>query len=625
MPDGPDEFCENEDNTTYTASGSSLALTYDWVLEPESAGTVVNDGAQTVSVNWSDTFDGAAALKVKALNGCGESNFSPSLAITVLPNPAIFSVTGGGMFCTGSEGVEVGLNGSESDVKYRLFKNGSQTNTILDGTGSPLNFGMIDEEGYYTVKAISNATSCAVFMQNTANVNEIDLPASFTITGGGVYCEGGTGFDIGLDGSESLVSYELLLNNEPIGNILTGNGQPLNFGIQSEEGSYSVLATRINFPCTNLMNGPVEIVILPLPAPYTITGGGSFCEGGEGVEVGLSNSDVGVEYELYYLDQQTGVVVQGTGSPISFGLVDEEGEYTAVGANIVTECNNPMNSSVSVTMVPLPTVYEITGGGAYCEGTSGSVIGLDGSELNCTYELFCNNVTTGVNLPGTGNPISFGTFTAPGNYHITATESQLSCFSIMDGTTDISIAYLPLIPAAPEGPVYVDLFYTNVSEYTTSGSDHSTSYQWVIDPNDAGTIDITGLTTCEATWNMDFLGEAELRVQGVNTCGESEWSEALVVTVDNTVGFSSPANHDQLRISPNPSDGIFTIQMKIEQEGTASIKVVSSVNSVVFEERNLRITGDFTKTIDLGDLPDGIYFLSVETGTSTFIRKLILN
>jgi hypothetical protein len=194
----------------------------------------------------------------------------------------------------------------------------------------------------------------------------------------------------------------------------------------------------------------------------------------------------------------------------------------------------------------------------------------------------------------------------------------------MNGTTEVTMDYLPLIPVAPEGPLSVDLFYNDVTEYTTIGSEFSTSYQWNIEPANAGTVEIIGLTTCQVNWNINFLGEAALRVQGVNNCGESDWSEAVVVTVYNTVGFDKPGNSAGLKVSPNPSDGIFSIQLTSKNEEVVSLRVVSSINTIAFEETNIRVSGSYTKTIDLSQLPDGVYFLYVETSGTTYIRKLVI-
>ncbi len=64
--------------------------------------------------------------------------------------------------------------------------------------------------------------------------------------------------------------------------------------------------------------------------------------------------------------------------------------------------------------------------------------------------------------------------------------------------------------------------------------------------------------------------------------------------------------------------------MKTENEELADIRIVSALNTVAFEETNIRISGSYTRTLDLSHLPDGIYFLYIETSRTTFIRKLVL-
>ena len=67
------------------------------------------------------------------------------------------------------------------------------------------------------------------------------------------------------------------------------------------------------------MTGSVTITLTALPISYNVTGGGSYCNSGSGVVVGLSNSQVGVNYQLRINGIDTGSPVAGTSSPISFG------------------------------------------------------------------------------------------------------------------------------------------------------------------------------------------------------------------------------------------------------------------------------------------------------------------
>jgi hypothetical protein len=283
-----------------------------------------------------------------------------------------------------------------------------------------------------------------------------------------------------------------------------------------------------------------------------------------------------------------------------------------------------MYNTITVTMNALPTPYAITGGGAYCVGTEGASIGQEGSQPTCQYELFCDGVTTGVIVAGTGEAIDFGQFITLGTYHVVATDIEASCTNVMTGTTEVTLAPFPETPQAPQGPLAVDLYYSNQSEYETAGSSWSDSYGWELIPPEAGTVEVFDVTHCRVTWNMDFLGQAAVCVYGVNECGESDLN-CMDVTIYTTVGFNMISEQFGIKVSPNPSNGIFTIQMKSDREEVISVRVISSLNSVAFKEDHIIVNGSLTRTVDLSHAPDGIYFLYIETDQSTYMRKLVFN
>ena len=93
----------------------------------------------------------------------------------------------------------------------------------------------------------------------------------------------------------------------------------------------------------------VDICISPpTPFPYNVTGGGSYCIGGVGVEVGIDGSQTDASYELFHAGIPTGMIIQGTGNPISFGLQTAAGSYTVVGTN--ANGQNTMNGNAVVTI-----------------------------------------------------------------------------------------------------------------------------------------------------------------------------------------------------------------------------------------------------------------------------------
>jgi hypothetical protein len=97
------------------------------------------------------------------------------------------------------------------------------------------------------------------------------------------------------------------------------------------------------------------------PTAYNISGGGSFCSGGPGIAVGLSNSETTVKYQLYREGTiPVGALVSGTGSAIGFGDQTTPGIYTIVATRTSGGCTSNMTGSATVIVNPLPST-SVTG------------------------------------------------------------------------------------------------------------------------------------------------------------------------------------------------------------------------------------------------------------------------
>ena len=62
-------------------------LSYLWDLSPVEAGSISGSGLNGV-LNLSDSYTGAAQIKVKGSNSCGEGAWSPILDLSINPVPA---------------------------------------------------------------------------------------------------------------------------------------------------------------------------------------------------------------------------------------------------------------------------------------------------------------------------------------------------------------------------------------------------------------------------------------------------------------------------------------------------------------------------------------------------------
>jgi hypothetical protein len=86
-PTGQVNLCKDVTGTIYTTQGAAGALGYNWMVEPEAAGTISSlEATGTLTLN--PGFTGALAVKVKAVGECGSGVFSEELPVTVIDVPA---------------------------------------------------------------------------------------------------------------------------------------------------------------------------------------------------------------------------------------------------------------------------------------------------------------------------------------------------------------------------------------------------------------------------------------------------------------------------------------------------------------------------------------------------------
>jgi len=95
------------------------------------------------------------------------------------------------------------------------------------------------------------------------------------------------------------------------------------------------------------------VFINALPPAHLVLGGGSYCSDGDGVAVRLSVSDTGNFYQLFLGLIPVGSPLTGTGTTIDFGLQTTAGVYSILATGIATGCNNNMNGTDTVSVIPV--------------------------------------------------------------------------------------------------------------------------------------------------------------------------------------------------------------------------------------------------------------------------------
>lgn len=439
---GGGTYCAGGAGFSVTLSSSDLGISYQLFNGAIAVGTplagtgaMLDFGLQTAGGTYTIVATNTTTSCVNTMTG--------SATIVVNPLPVAYTVTNGGSYCSGGTGVPVGLSNSDLGISYQLINAFLPVGSPMAGTGSAISFGLQTAAGFYTVQATDNTTLCTSTMTGGVAVTILPLPTAYNVIGGGGYCIGGTGVSVGLSSSDINTNYELWINGIASGMTMAGTGAALDFGLQTTAGVYTIVATNTITTCVSNMTGSVTVVINPLPVAYTISGGGNYCSGGVGLNVYLSNSDIGTNYQLFVGGVPTGSAVAGTGTLLDFGLQTTAGLYSVVATNTVTGCVNNMAGSATVVIDPLPVVYNMTGGGHYCAGATGVNVGLSSSDAGINYQLFIGGTPTGGPVAGTGSALIFGTFTTDGSYTVVATDATTGCSSNMSGAAVVVTDPLP--------------------------------------------------------------------------------------------------------------------------------------------------------------------------------------
>jgi hypothetical protein len=243
--------------------------------------------------------------------------------------------------------------------------------------------------------------------------------------------------------------------------------------------------------------------------------------------------------------------------------------------------------TVEFDTYPLPTV-SLGSDKNFCEGTS---VMLDAGTG------FSNYVWS------TGDESYYISVSQPGEYWVHITDGN-GCEDA--DTIVLTMDPLPLAPETITGPTSVDNYLSPSSDFTCSEGSNATSYEWKLEPAEAGIMAGSG-TAAQVTWTPGYTGSASISVRTANDCGSSSYSGAHTISVYSTQGITDPKAVSGIKLFPNPNDGNFTIQFASSKEQTIRFQVTTSSGSRILDNQETIPAGNFQKTFNLGSLPAGTY------------------
>jgi|GEM_PF-1634236 len=278
-----------------------------------------------------------------------------------------------------------------------------------------------------------------------------------------------------------------------------------------------------------------------------------------------------------------------------------------------------------ITVMLLPNVYAVSGGGGYCPGTAGAAIAINGSQTTAHYQLYNGEVPVGAPVPGTGTSLGFGLLSDTGTYSVSARNFSTGCSDIMAGTTRVYVDTIVIpdvaIYAKEEIPIGgVDTFVAIVTngmpvlDYTWTVN--NTVISWAT----TGTFITAGITLYE----NDVVA---CTIRSWGPCGEVVGTNSVTIHL-HTVGTNNVVTAmSDLNIFPNPGKGLFTVKgfMGDKNDKEVRIEIVDMLGKTVYEHLVLTQNGNIDEQVSLGGhTANGIYLLRLRSGVANRVFQIIV-
>jgi len=422
---GPTPVCAGTTGNVYTTQAGMT--NYVWSVFPSTGYTITSGGtatSNTATITW--TTAGTYTVSINYANsfGCIASS-ATKYTVTVNPIPVPI-ITGASSACVGTTGniytTQAGMTNYVWTVSGGVITAGgtatSNTATITWNT-----------TGVQTVSvSYTNSFGCSAASATVYNVTVHPLPTP-TLTGPSSACLNEPGNVYTTDAGMTNYAWTVSGGTITAGGTATSSTATVTW---TSVGTHTISVNYTNANgCTAASPVIYTVTVNPLPVKYTVTGGGQYCAGGVGLPVGLSNSQMGVSYQLQVNGNNDGSPVNGTGTAITFGNQTAAGTYTVIATNTTTTCQNNMTGSVTIVVNTVTITFNpsspsiclgqnlnlcASGGNTYLWNTGSATACIQISPtINTTYSVTVTNTTTGCSNSAsvlvTVNPIPAPTIT----------------------------------------------------------------------------------------------------------------------------------------------------------------------------------------------------------------------
>ena len=271
----------------------------------------------------------------------------------------------------------------------------------------------------------------------------------------------------------------------------------------------------------------VTYMIQPNPDPYSVQGGGTYCEGTGGREIYLGNSVDTISYELRRDGNTYLTNISGDGDSLTFGHIKPEGTYTVYGT-AGNGCTAKMTGTAVISVDSLPEAAgTITGDSVLCQGATGVDYSVPGIPYADQYEW---TIPDGAEIVAGDK-----SRTITVNYSDTSQSGQITVKGTNGcGEGAVSTGHAITVNAVPKAAGTISGADTicqgaDAVSFEVPAIDDATDYVWSV-PSGATIVSGAGSRSILVDFSESSTGGI-VKVHGLNSCGAGPASPDHTVEV----------------------------------------------------------------------------------------------
>ncbi|PCJ85078.1 MAG: hypothetical protein COA57_08170 [Flavobacteriales bacterium] len=104
----------------------------------------------------------------------------------------------------------------------------------------------------------------------------------------------------------------------------------------------------------------------------------------------------------------------------------------------------------------------------------------------------------------------------------------------------------------------------------------------------------------------------------------SDVSTTTIIVIGVTPGIAEGISENNLKIYPNPNDGSFSAEINFEKPTDFQMELTNVLGQHFFDSKYNQLLS-YQIAFDLSDVPNGIYFMKMQTENGFIIKKIIIN